>query len=63
MTNLFMKEADMILATGGPGMVTARRIQAASPLSASGAGNTPAIIDDTGGYSACRKLHNPFQDL
>ena len=31
MTNLVMKEADIILATGGPGMVQARPIPAASP--------------------------------
>ena len=46
MTNLVMKEADMILATGGPGMVKAA-YSSGKPAVGVGAGNTPAIIDDT----------------
>ena len=46
MTNLVMKEADIILATGGPGMVKAA-YSSGKPALGVGAGNTPAIIDDT----------------
>ena len=46
MTNLAMKEADIILATGGPGMVKAA-YSSGKPAVGVGAGNTPAIIDDT----------------
>ena len=46
MTNLLMKEADVILATGGPGMVKAA-YSSGKPALGVGAGNTPAIIDDT----------------
>ena len=46
MTNLVMKEADIILATGGPGMVKAA-YSSGKPAIGVGAGNTPAIIDDT----------------
>ena len=46
MTNLLMKEADTILATGGPGMVKAA-YSSGKPALGVGAGNTPAIIDDT----------------
>ncbi len=46
MTNLIMKEADIILATGGPGMVKAA-YSSGKPALGVGAGNTPAIIDDT----------------
>ena len=46
MTNLIMKEADTILATGGPGMVKAA-YSSGKPALGVGAGNTPAIIDDT----------------
>ena len=46
MTNLVMKEADIILATGGPGMVKAA-YSSGKPAVGVGAGNTPAIIDDT----------------
>ena len=45
-TNLLMKEADIILATGGPGMVKAA-YSSGKPALGVGAGNTPAIIDDT----------------
>ena len=41
-----MKEADIILATGGPGMVKAA-YSSGKPALGVGAGNTPAIIDDT----------------
>ncbi len=46
MTNLLMKEADVILATGGPGMVKSA-YSSGKPALGVGAGNTPAIIDDT----------------
>ena len=46
MTNLVMKEADIILATGGPGMVHSA-YSSGKPALGVGAGNTPAIIDDT----------------
>ena len=46
LTNLLMKEADIILATGGPGMVRAA-YSSGKPALGVGAGNTPAIIDDT----------------
>ena len=46
MTNLVMKEADIILATGGPGMVRAA-YSSGKPAIGVGAGNTPAIIDET----------------
>ncbi len=46
MTNLIMREADCILATGGPGMVTAA-YSSGKPAIGVGAGNTPAIIDES----------------
>lgn len=46
MTNMLMKEADIILATGGPGMVRAA-YSSGKPALGVGAGNTPAIIDDS----------------
>ena len=46
LTNLVMKEADIILATGGPGMVKAA-YSSGKPALGVGAGNTPVIIDDT----------------
>ena len=46
LTNLLMKEADIILATGGPGMVKAA-YSSGKPALGVGAGNTPAIIDNT----------------
>ncbi|MDE6665202.1 MAG: bifunctional acetaldehyde-CoA/alcohol dehydrogenase [Ruminococcus sp.] len=46
MTNLVMREADIILATGGPGMVRAA-YSSGKPALGVGAGNTPAIIDDS----------------
>ena len=46
LTNLVMKEADIILATGGPGMVKAA-YSSGKPALGVGPGNTPAIIDDT----------------
>ena len=39
-----MKEADCILATGGPGMVKAA-YSSGKPALGVGAGNTPAVID------------------
>lgn len=44
LTNLAMKEADLILATGGPGMVKAA-YSSGKPAVGVGSGNTPAIID------------------
>lgn len=41
-----MKEANIILATGGPGMVRAA-YSSGKPAIGVGAGNTPAIVDDT----------------
>lgn len=46
MTNLVMKEVDLILATGGPGMVRAA-YSSGKPAIGVGAGNTPAIIDES----------------
>lgn len=46
LTNMVMKEADIILATGGPGMVKAA-YSSGKPALGVGAGNTPVIIDDT----------------
>ena len=46
MTNLVMKESDIILATGGPGMVKAA-YSSGKPALGVGAGNTPAIIDES----------------
>ena len=44
LTNTIMKEADIILATGGPGMVKAA-YSSGKPALGVGAGNTPAVID------------------
>ena len=46
LTNLAMQTADIILATGGPGMVRAA-YSSGKPAIGVGAGNTPAVIDDT----------------
>ncbi len=46
MTNLLMKSVDTILATGGPGMVKAA-YSSGKPALGVGAGNTPAIIDES----------------
>ena len=46
MTATVMKEADIILATGGPGMVKSA-YSSGKPAIGVGAGNTPAIIDST----------------
>ncbi len=46
MTNLLMTESDTILATGGPGMVKAA-YSSGKPALGVGAGNTPAIIDES----------------
>ena len=46
LTNMAMKEADIILATGGPGMVRAA-YSSGKPALGVGAGNTPAIIDES----------------
>ena len=46
LTNTVMKNADIILATGGPGMVNAA-YSSGKPALGVGAGNTPVIIDST----------------
>ena len=46
LTNMLMQESDCILATGGPGMVKAA-YSSGKPALGVGAGNTPAIIDQT----------------
>ncbi|MEG1811418.1 MAG: bifunctional acetaldehyde-CoA/alcohol dehydrogenase [Clostridia bacterium] len=46
LTNAVMRDADIILATGGPGMVKAA-YSSGKPAIGVGPGNTPAIIDDT----------------
>ena len=46
LTNEVMKGADIILATGGPGMVKAA-YSSGKPALGVGAGNTPVIIDET----------------
>ena len=45
-TNTLMAESDIILATGGPGMVKAA-YSSGTPALGVGAGNTPVIIDST----------------
>ena len=45
-TNHLMKSADLILATGGPGMVAAA-YSSGKPAIGVGPGNTPAILDDS----------------
>lgn len=46
MTNTLMREADLILATGGPGMVHAA-YSSGKPALGVGAGNVPAVIDES----------------
>ncbi len=46
LSGMIMREADMILATGGPGMVKAA-YSSGKPALGVGAGNTPAIIDSS----------------
>ncbi len=46
LTNMLMQQADIILATGGPGMVKAA-YSSGKPAIGVGAGNTPAVIDDS----------------
>ena len=46
LSGMVMREADMILATGGPGMVKAA-YSSGKPALGVGAGNTPAIIDSS----------------
>jgi acetaldehyde dehydrogenase/alcohol dehydrogenase len=46
MSQILMREADITLATGGPGMVKAA-YSSGKPAIGVGAGNTPAIIDET----------------
>ena len=46
LTTLLMQSVDIILATGGPGMVKAA-YSSGKPAIGVGAGNTPAVIDET----------------
>ena len=46
LSGLVMREADMILATGGPGMVKAA-YSSGKPALGVGAGNTPAVVDSS----------------
>lgn len=46
LTRLLMKKSDLILATGGPSMVNAA-YSSGTPAVGVGAGNTPAVIDDS----------------
>ena len=46
LTNQLMREADIILATGGPGMVKAA-YSSGKPALGVGPGNTPAVIDES----------------
>ncbi len=46
LSGMVMRESDMILATGGPGMVQAA-YSSGKPALGVGAGNTPAVIDET----------------
>ncbi|KZL91244.1 bifunctional acetaldehyde-CoA/alcohol dehydrogenase [Clostridium magnum] len=46
LSGIVMKEADIILATGGPGMVKAA-YSSGKPALGVGPGNTPALIDDS----------------
>ena len=46
MTNMLMSASDTILATGGPGMVKSA-YSSGKPALGVGAGNTPAVIDET----------------
>ncbi len=46
LTTMVMRDADIILATGGPGMVKSA-YSSGKPALGVGAGNTPVIIDDT----------------
>ncbi len=46
LTNQVMRDSDIILATGGPGMVKAA-YSSGKPALGVGAGNTPVIIDET----------------
>ena len=76
LTTLIMKEADTILATGGPGMVKSAY---SSGKPAVGVGGVCGLLRQARcrrrrrqhprhhrrirRYTACRKLHNPFKDL
>jgi acetaldehyde dehydrogenase/alcohol dehydrogenase len=46
LTNMIMRGADLILATGGPGMVKSA-YSSGKPAVGVGAGNVPAVIDDS----------------
>lgn len=55
LTNLLMTSVDTILATGGPGMVRAA-YSSGKPALGVGAGNTPAIIDES--FTSKRSVAN-----
>ncbi len=50
LTNIVMRESDLILATGGPGMVKAA-YSSGKPALGVGAGNVPAVIDKSADIS------------
>ena len=59
LTNMVMRDVDIILATGGPGMVKAA-YSSGKPALGVGAGNTPVVIDDTADvlrFRAVRDCH------
>lgn len=56
MSNMLMKNSNLILATGGPGMVKAA-YSSGVPAIGVGAGNTPAIIDETAHIKMAVKLN------
>ena len=54
LSGMIMKEADLILATGGPGMVKAA-YSSGKPAVGVGPGNTPAIIDESADHRRERR--------
>ena len=62
LTNQVMREADLILATGGPGMVKAA-YSSGKPALGVGPGNTPRRHRRFRRHSAGGVLHHPLQDL
>ncbi len=63
LSGMIMREADMILATGGPGMVKAA-YSSGKPALGVGAGNTPAVIDSSANIplAASSVLHSKTFD-
>ena len=62
LTNKVMQDADLILATGGPGMVKAA-YSSGKPAIGVGPGNTPAIIDEIRGRPYGGQLRHSLKDL